>query len=177
MKKRAQEEMVGFVIVMLVVAVIFLVFLSVYIRSNKGSQPTESIEISQFLDSIVETTSICSFDDEFTFLSIGDLIRECQKEPIRKCTNIPSTPTPDESEVCMVLASELEKSIEDSWNFGVDSPETGYRFLASFDSGIGASTNILNSPVSKPCGANVQIGADKPVFTPNGKIIISLTIC
>ena len=54
MNRKAQEEIVGFVLIVVIVAIIFLVFLGIMIRQPGEVTSKESRDVSQFLGSMME---------------------------------------------------------------------------------------------------------------------------
>jgi len=113
-RKSGQEEMVGFALIIIIVAVIFLVFLGFSLR---GSQKVdiESFEVKSFLQAFLQYTTDCR-DSGLEYLSIRDLIFSCNKNDI--CL--------DDRNTCDVLNSTLTEIIEESWNTDGDSPIKGY---------------------------------------------------
>ncbi len=59
MKKKAQEEMVGFVLIIVLVAVIALIFLGISLRSNTTVEAQQSKEIDSLLTGIAQYTTDC----------------------------------------------------------------------------------------------------------------------
>src|SRR3989344_4393404 len=74
--RKAQEEMVGFVLIMVIVAVVFLVILGIMIRKPAGSEK-ESKDIYQFMESMMEYTTDCAINNEIDYEKIGGLLKEC----------------------------------------------------------------------------------------------------
>jgi hypothetical protein len=70
MKNKGQEEMVGFALIVIIMAVILLVFLSFSLR-EEGPEAIESHEIDNFVLSILHYTIEDNVD-------INDLIRDCK---------------------------------------------------------------------------------------------------
>jgi len=119
MKKKAQEEMVGFVLIMLVVAVIFVIFLGIFLKKG-ATETADSEEISQFLEAISEYTTECgptSYPEK-----LSRVVTLCSEG--KKC-NIASTEDP-----CDILADTLEELVNASWNFNENSPTKGYQISA-----------------------------------------------
>ena len=111
--KRAQEEMVGFALIIIIVSVILLVFLGFFLR-NSNNVEIKSYEVESFIQSVLQTTSDC--EDAGGFLSVQKLIFSC--ESLEECLNGKSA--------CEILNSTLEKISEESWNVGEDAPIKSY---------------------------------------------------
>ncbi len=113
MKKKAQEEMVGFALIMIIVAVILLVLLSISLRKPQQEE-VESYEVDSFIQAFLQYTSDCR--DDFEYLDVQELIIDCNDG--RRCL--------DERYACEVLGSTMEGIVEESWNVGTDRPVVGY---------------------------------------------------
>ena len=165
--KKGQEEMVGLVIIMVVVAVIFLVFLGIFIRQGNSQDRTSgSAEVAQFLDSAVEFTSECTFND-YSYLDVGELFRACDSGNAL-CRN--------GKKACVVLEETLKNMLDASWNFDENSPLKGYE-LKAVNLRDSSSTPLPLNPIFKgPCGTNRR-GNDKSIFAQSGSIIVSLELC
>ena len=152
--KKSQEEMVGFVLIMVVVAVIFLILIGIYFRSSQSTERVDSIEVSQFLDSLMDYTTSCAVDYEPSYESVKDLIRYCYEGAI--CTS--------QEKSCDVLKEELTNIIESSWTIGEESPYAGYSLTSVFVSDkTGARTQIISPPVARlgVCDTTISLGADR----------------
>ncbi|MDO8623410.1 MAG: hypothetical protein Q7R52_04130 [archaeon] len=110
--KNAQEEMVGFGLIIIIVAVIILVFLSLSVKQNGTS--IESYEVESFLQATVYYTTSC--ETYSGFLNIEELIKGCEKEDV--CLNGKSN--------CQVLNDTLKDISKESWNVKQGSFVKGY---------------------------------------------------
>jgi len=111
--KEGQEEMVGFILIMIIVAVILVVLLS-FSLNKSGKETVESYEVNSFIQSILQYTTDCSNDLEY--LSVQKLIFNCYDSG--KCL--------DERNSCSVLNSTLKDIVSKSWKVGADRPIKGY---------------------------------------------------
>jgi hypothetical protein len=75
--KRGQEEMIGFVLIIVLVAVIALVFIAIQIR--KPGEIQDSKEIQNFLYSSLKFTTECKMNN-WSFENVGDLVEDCYLE-------------------------------------------------------------------------------------------------
>lgn len=73
MKKRAQQEIAGFVIIVVLVVVAALIFLVISV--NRTEMRTDSMQVSMLLDSLMDHTTECVVRAPLP-LNIGALIRE-----------------------------------------------------------------------------------------------------
>ena len=129
--KKAQEEIVGFVLIMVIVAVIMLIFLGLTIR--KGSFDTEardSIEIYQFLESSMEYTTDCEIRFVSDFSALGELCEECYTG--NNCLNGENS--------CEALDNTLTQIFDSSWNVGPESLIKGYIFTSSYKTNLSQQT-------------------------------------
>jgi len=113
--KKAQEEMVGFVLIIILVSVILLVFLGFSLRSPQ-KEAVESYEVDSFIQGFLQYTTDCADSYEPNYFSVQDLIFECNSEEV--CLN--------GRESCDVLSSTLSGIVEESWKTGEERPVKGY---------------------------------------------------
>lgn len=111
--RKAQEEMVGFALIIILVAIILLVFLSSSLKKSQ-QENVEDYEVNSFIQSFLQYTTECEKNSEN--LPIQRLIFECEKEA--RCD--------DESDSCEVLSTTLKEIIEESWAVGEENPVKGY---------------------------------------------------
>jgi len=111
---RGQEEIAGFAIIIIVVAVILVVFLSFSLR--KPSQDIQSYQADSFVQSFLAYTTECSKTYETDYLSIRQLIEACSNNEI--CL--------DERDSCEVLNLTSQNIIKESWNIQEGSFIKGY---------------------------------------------------
>jgi len=111
--EKAQEEMVGFALIIILVSVVLLVFLGFTLR-DQGKETVESYEVESFIQSFLYYTTNCR--DNLEFLSIQKLISDCNNNRI--CL--------DQRQACDVLKPILKEIVEESWNIGTDTAIKGY---------------------------------------------------
>lgn len=112
--KRAQEEMVGFALIIIIVAIILLVFLSISLRNN-DRESVESFEIDSFIQAFLQQTSECRRTDNLEFLSVQRLIFSCNQQD--SCL--------EGANSCEILNETLTKILDESWMVGEDRPIKG----------------------------------------------------
>ena len=162
--RKGQEEIVGFVLIVVIVAVIFLVLLGIFIRRDGGLE-TENKEISQFLGSMGQSTSGCAIGYEPNYLKLGSLIESCYSGEL--CLS--------GKKACDVLETELRNVLDASWQVG-EGPIKGYE-LKAVNLRDSSSTPLPLNPIFKgPCGTNRR-GNDKAINAQSGSIIVSLELC
>ena len=140
--KKAQQEMVGFGLIIIIVAVIILVFLVISLKQT--SSDSDSYEVESFLQALSQYTTNCSITSEFNYLDIKDLIEEC--DSARDCVNGEST--------CEVLNITLRNLINNSWPVGENRPNKGYFFNSSYEGREIISLNQGNITLRNNKGAS-----------------------
>ncbi|MBS3071224.1 hypothetical protein J4407_02915 [Candidatus Pacearchaeota archaeon] len=112
--KKAQEEMVGFALIIIVVSIILMIFLAFYLNREPKKETVESYEAESFTQAFLQYTTSCT--DNFEFLNVQDVIYECD---IRNtCAN--------GEDPCEVLERNLKGILGESWNVKTGSPVKGY---------------------------------------------------
>ena len=114
-RKKAQEEMVGFALIIILVAIILLVFLGFSLR-NPAKENIESYEVDSFLQSAIQYTTKC--ENNLERLSIRKLIFSCYAK--EQCL--------DGKDSCDILKSDLSRILDESWPTGEERPVKGYEF-------------------------------------------------
>ena len=115
--KRAQEEIVGFAVIVIIVSIIIIFFL---VFSLSDNPETESYEAESFLQSSLYYTSSCA--DNGKYLSVQDLVFSCYMG--ETCGNDDGS---DGEEACAVLNETMKGMLEESWQVGSDFPVKGYK--------------------------------------------------
>lgn len=113
--KKAQEEMLGFVLIVVVVLIILLVFLMFAIKKPSESE-LEDYKVSSFIQSFLQYTTKCRDIDNLKFRSVKELIFDCSNN--KECLN--------QGDSCEILKSELNTIVEKSWIVDSQSPIKGY---------------------------------------------------
>ena len=161
--KKAQEEMIGFVMIMVVVAVIFVIVLGLYIGQNNSRTSIDSEEISQFLSSAFELTTNCTLPATSRELQLNELIQKCYSN--LNCESGENS--------CNLTRNLFKQAIESVWNFSPESLQKGYDFTV-FDS----DQNELIFIKEKQCTQTRSIrSAVKSISAQNEALIVSLKIC
>ena len=156
---KAQEEIVGFVAIVLIVSIILIVFLGIFLRKDKSG--LGSVEVSQFLDAIMETTTTCSVGGYYKEYS--ELVKRCNEG--LDCSGENS---------CDILKKYTKEMIENSWNFGDDNVKKAYMFDVVFESN-GNRRSLPSFPLSRgPAGPSSFIGNERSIPVTDGDVIISL---
>jgi len=150
-KKRGQEEMVGFALIVVLVAIIGLVFLGVSLREPQ-EKIVDSEEVENFVQAFLQHTTDCGNYVE-TYLPIQKLISSCVNG--ETCL--------DERDSCDVLDSILTEIVDKSWKIDGDRPIKGYKLEIILEDG----TEIIPS-IEKGNSTKNSRGVSQP-FTPLGE--------
>ena len=125
MKTKAQHEIAGFVLIVLVVSVIGVVFLT--IAFSKDTQSHNSIEVSNLLESSMYYTTGCAMNYIPNYKEMGDLIKDCYKGGVKECY--------DGSDICQVVETDLKKIFDESLDVSDHSVNKAYKLGIYYDPG------------------------------------------
>jgi len=129
--KSGQEEMVGFGLIIILVAVIFIVFLAFYIR--KPPEVTQDYKAGSFIQSVLQYTTMCE-EANMENLSVQELIFKCQSG--NRCAYRNMDP-------CQILNNTLKSLIRESWEVNSNSPIKGYSFVINVSEDRGETEKII----------------------------------
>ncbi|MEK6829200.1 MAG: hypothetical protein AABY15_03660 [Nanoarchaeota archaeon] len=130
---KAQEEMVGFALIIIIVAVIILVLLGISLNNPK-TKGVESYEVESFIQASLQHTTACSTDFEVSYEDISGLITECDDRQICE----------DGRDTCAVLDSAIKDILKEAWKVGEDRPVKGYALRITSKDSIILSLNKGN---------------------------------
>ena len=133
MNRKAQEEIVGFVLIVILVAVIAVIFLGISLR-NPSSTSIESQQIASFLSSASQVTTECEIPLTVKN-NIGQLIVKCFEGDI--CADEES----NRVSACETLENTLKEIMQASYLVNEES-FTRYYNLTIYDS--------FNKPIIQP---------------------------
>jgi len=112
--RKAQEEMIGFALIIIIIAVIILVFFSLSTRDKRDT--IESYEVENFLQATLQYSTLCEMSYSTNFLDLNELIKNCNSG--NYCL--------DQKSSCEVLNQTLKELISESWKIGSDNIYKGY---------------------------------------------------
>ena len=154
-KKTAQQEMVGFVLIVVLVVVGLLVFLVVMINTPKEEK---SIDAENALEVIMRTTTDCAIVFEPEFQDYEDLFKSCYEN--RRCSNL-------NIDACDYLNSSISEVLEDIYKS--ESAMEGYELDFMTEDGDG----ILK--IGGCAGASKS--AQRSIIDGSEKLIARLKFC
>lgn len=161
--RRGQEEIVGFVAIVVLMAIVLLVVLGFSVR-NSSVSVKESRDVSNFIYSSMEYTSGCALQYEPAYSKLGELLKECYQK--NKCIT--------GEDACTVFQQDFTRIVDSSYRIDPDRPLKGYIFNVSYQTNSSAESIFV---LSKGECKGSREGAEyiTPVYP--GDIIGSFELC
>lgn len=119
-KRKGQEEIVGFVAVVVLVSVVALIFITLSLRGG-GDVVVNDESVREALEGALHYTSDCSLVGVQGYPSVGDLFQPCMEHSVCE----------DGRASCDVLNSTLDDVLTIGLRVGSDRPYKGFIFSAS----------------------------------------------
>lgn len=101
MKRKGQEEMVGFALILIIIAIVIVVLVSFSIKPSE--EVLESYEAESFILALLGTTTQCEIG--FEFRTVQELISDCSSNNL--CL--------DEKSACIELENAVNGSLSEGW--------------------------------------------------------------
>jgi len=169
--KKAQHEIMGFVLIIIIVSIVGLIFLGFLVGRGEPIKQ-ESVQVSNLLASSMYYTSDCAVNYVPNYKSGQDLIKSCWSTDF--CL--------DERSACSALNSTMKEIIGESLDVSPDKPNKAYElniYYKSLDEAVAdQSILILEEGDYKNCSS--QIGGSHSIhiagITP-GIINVELDVC
>jgi hypothetical protein len=139
MNKKAQDEMVGFAVIVIIIGVILLVAIG-FLVNTRNESVVQDYEVESFIESSLQYTTECQ--DSLGYLSIQELIISCKNSEI--CLNGNSS--------CDTLNNTLGEITKEGWNVGEQSPIKAYEFSIMTDDQIQLTFNEGNKTANYKAG-------------------------
>ncbi len=162
--KKAQHEIVGFVLIVVVVVIVGIIFLALSLRT-RGMEIQESIEAGNFLDAALGLTTDCALNYVPNYVTLEELIRACNNG--KTCV--------DGKKACEVMNSTFLHLLERSWKITEDSYVKGYRLRIYAN-----RTSILEdiTVLAKGnCTMGRSLGAMRMIPSRDEDIVVEFRIC
>ena len=162
--KLAQQEMVGFVLIVVVVIIALMVFLVISLR--KPVQSVESSELENLLSSVMRYTTDCAINAEPDFDDVGALIKSCYNN--RRCANL-------EIMACESMKDTLDKVLVEIYKS--ESKYQGYTFnITVVDKGSGEFEPLYGLSEGS-CFGSSKTGSNKISIDSQTSIDVLLKLC
>lgn len=163
--KKAQEEIVGFMLIVVIMAIVLVIFLGLIIRQNLNNE-TESKEIHQFLESLMKYTTDCALSYVPDYSNLGSLIKECKKASI--CTSGKNS--------CEIANNTIAEILESSFIVSKESQIKGYEFLSIYSINKTQFGEEIVKMSKGSCNGSIK-GSDLLFPADQGTISNSLRLC
>ena len=147
--KKAQEEMVGFAVLVILVAVIGVIFLAISLKNPSQNQIT-SVNVQQFSESLISSTTNCSTGTWPSLSSFSEVIDKCYNSPSEQCSEGKS--------VCAYLNETIPSIISSVWNIAPESAYNGASFSSIFKDRISGEEKEFLSGSSGNCTSDLLGG-------------------
>lgn len=166
-KKKGQEEIVGFVLIVVIIAIAFVIFLGIKLRNPEPVQKESEI-LYQFIESSMEQTTSCVIRDNGKGLKLNELIRECHSFN-NLCLDGKSS--------CETSQETIESVLRASWKVGENDVYKGYEFVASYKlNSTSLDQDEIISIKEGNCSSN-YIGNSYLIPEFPGSIVVQLKLC
>lgn len=151
-KRRGQEEMVGFVLIVVLVSIIMVIFLGISLNKPKTETGQKSEEVGSFLNTMSEYTTSCAFNYEPNYAKVRDLIQYCSREEV--CLNGNNS--------CDVLEQDLKEMLDLSWQASPDREVKGYELIVNSTKSLvivvgNKSSSYVGDILGLPNGVQVDL--------------------
>ena len=157
--KKGQEEIIGFVLIIVLVAIIALVFLAINLRRAPEKLP--STELESFLQASMRYGTDCFSSPEIRY-NLKDLIVACDNR--EKCMN--------DADACDVLNKTLMQILKENWNPGAENPNKYYGFKA-----YNQETNRTIASLKEGVCTGTMTFSDISIPSLSGDLKAELEIC
>lgn len=168
-KTHAQQEIIGFMIILLIVVVIGVIFLGIYLREDKPIVK-EDAEIANFLSASARYTSDCYKDNEPNYRTLEDLAVDCYRNTL-------GVTCPNSATSCYVLNATYDWMLKKLWPAGKDRPVKYTHLTLSYGDNSSQVSKFLElkSGNSSNCGT-IKAGSNS-INLDGGNIEVELEVC
>ncbi len=183
-QRKAQNEIVGFAAIIVIVMVLGLIFLSFSIGRGEKVKKT-SAEISDFLQSSMYYTTNCTTSYIPAYESIQDLIKACYRN--ENCINLINE-NGDNKMACAVLKEDFSKIVKDSFQVSDIAKNKAYKLNIYYEDRKETQVSLTSQPsLNKEYIMNFtegnfgncssEAGASQAIFMDNGNLNVELDMC
>ena len=170
---RGQEELVGFVLVVAIVAISGLILIGLVMRlESGGSEETRSADIAQFLESLWQASAACHLSAGAAPATLSEIAASCVADKGTKCR--------EGGSACSVLNATLHDVIVGSWGIGTEAQKNGYEFdlMLTSNRTRGAASEPMLALKWGACKGNYRSGEHLQPGKRRGTTLVStLKIC
>ena len=165
---KAQEEIAGFVVIVVIVSIAGLIFLALSL--NESGEERTSNDERKFLESSMEFTTDCTYAEP-NYRNIKDLLGDCFDNSAKSCLNGKTA--------CEVLNQTLSEMIDSTYPVGPDFKRKGLIYNATYseNSSFRQEQVQILTLYRGNCTSNIYLSADYYFANYPGTITASLDIC
>ena len=168
--RKAQHEIVGFILIVVIVTIIGLFLLVFYLRQEPVKH--ESIDVQNFLQSSMHYTTSCAISFDPQYDDLQDLIKSCYKN--QRCLN--------EKTACEVLEETLSVLVKESWKVDPEKPVNSYSLIIYYgdfvENGVASGKEeILTIQENWENCTGSRVGAEHLIYYYPGNIAVNMEIC
>lgn len=166
---RAQHETVGFVLIIIIVAIIGLVFLWFLLRAP--ATLTDDAQVSKLLESSMYFTTNCSVTYVPNYKTGEDLIKNCYKTSNELCD--------DGRTFCSALNDSFKSILSQSLKPGENSPIKAYKLIMYYNTEGSETPNkeFLSFVQGRYANCTSRYGGSHSIYLGSGNIEVKLEIC
>ena len=162
MEKKAQQEMVGFVLIVVLVVIGMMVFLILSIR-DKPSE-VNNVEVDNLLNSVMKYTTECATSFEPDYDNFEDLFKSCYKND--QCDNL-------KKGACDYLEESLGNVMQDLLKSEADVEYYSFEFFVREDEG---NEGILKIDGGN-CSSKNILGSQKSLISGGTSLVVRMELC
>ena len=167
--KKAQHEMVGFVLIVVIVAVVGVIFLSFSV--GRGGSKVNSAEIGNLLEASMSYTTDCTVSFTPQYKDLQELVKSCYRN--EQCLNGQSA--------CESLEDNLKRVIDIGLDVGEDGVNKAYKLDVYYRALQSENRDgILNVSEGDYSNCKSEIGASHQILISSissGSINLELEVC
>lgn len=166
--KKAQHEIAGFALIVVIVSVIGMIFLGLMFAKGDPVRRNDA-ETMDFLQSSMHHTTLCAKSYVPNYYNVQDLIKACYKG--QDCHDLRSA--------CKVLNETYKEIIKHSFNVNEQGSVKAYEldiyYKDTNDEIPREEILFINEGRFSNCSS--EIGASQAIFSNSGNIKLDLTLC
>jgi hypothetical protein len=159
LRDRGQQEIVGFVLIVVLVMIALMVFLIISVRDDGGEE--ESVEVSNMLDVLMKATTECAIVYEPDYDNIEELFKSCYKGDSCNNLGVPACEYLNESLLGLVSSMVASDASFSGWE--VD-------FFVRDDAGILRWGDVSG------CNGSTS-GAQRSIVSGGSSLVVTMRIC
>lgn len=160
--RKGQQEMIGFVLIVVLVMVAIMIFLVISVR--KGPEERQSIEMANMLSVMMKQTTKCAIVFEPEYDSVEDLIKSCYMD--KKCENLNRMSCDYLNETLLGIMGDLKQT---------DNAIGAYE-LSVLNENEGSGVARLAYLRDGNCTGS-SVGSQKTIVSDSGNLIVRLRVC